>query len=220
VAEGEWLAAKEKYKALLSNTLEPNLKRDIEKEFESLNFSLLFSSTITPDAVLYEVKPGDSLYKIAKAHNTTAGLIAKINGLKGSTIYSGMKLKVVAAKFSILVSRSRNLLFLREGDEIIKTYRIATGQNSSTPLGTFTIENKLIHPTWYRAGAVVPPDSSDNVLGSRWMGFSIAGYGIHGTTTPESIGTSVSAGCIRMLNQDVEELYDIVPLKTIVAVVD
>lgn len=219
VQDGELLAAKEKYRVFLLKKLSPALKRDIRKELEALNCKILFSKTLTPGSFLYEVKPGDSLYKIAKEHNTTPALIARSNEIRGFLIYPGAKLKVVTEPFFIKVKLSRNRLYLFQGEELIKTYSVATGENRTTPTGTFTLENKLVNPTWYRVGAVVPPDSPENILGTRWMGFSIPSYGIHGTTQPESIGKSTSAGCIRMLNEDVEELYDIVPVKTAVTIV-
>ena len=58
------------------------------------------------------------------------------------------------------------------------------------------------------------------LLGSRWLGFNMPGYGIHGTIEPETIGKQVTAGCVRMRNSDVEELYDILPLGTEVSIVD
>ncbi len=218
--DGRLLESQDKYKKLLSSVSNQKSKSEIQKELEALNVKILFSKTVTPDSLLYEVKSGDTLSQIAKDHHTTIDLIVKSNGLKSLTIYPAMKLKVIKTDFSILVSRSQNKLFLREGNDLIKTYSVATGANASTPLGNFTIENKLTNPTWYRAGAIVPPDSPDNILGTRWLGFSIPGYGIHGTTQPESIGTNASRGCIRMLNEDVEEIYTIVPVKTTVTIVD
>ena len=121
---------------------------------------------------------------------------------------------------NILVDKSDNRLLLKDDQKILKTYIVATGKNNSTPTGTFKIVNKLENPTWYKAGAVVPPDSPDNILGTRWLGFSLQGYGIHGTTQPETIGKQASSGCIRLLNEDVEELYSIVPTGTKVTVQD
>ena len=77
-----------------------------------------------------------------------------------------------------------------------------------------------MNPTWFKTGAIYPPGSPDNELGSRWLGFDKPGYGIHGTVEPQSIGKSVSRGCIRMLNQDVEEVYSMVPSGTQVTVKD
>ena len=66
----------------------------------------------------------------------------------------------------------------------------------------------------------MPPESPENVLGTRWMGFDIPGYGIHGTVEPKAIGQQVTAGCVRMLNEQVEELYSILPVGTEVVIVD
>jgi len=218
-SKGKLLEAKEKYKDAISRLGDRKLKGKIENELGRLNIRILFSRIPAPDSVLYEVKAGDSLYKIAQENNTTVELLMKSNALKGELIYPGMKLKVVKGEFSILVDRSANRLYLKEGDEVIKKYRVATGENLSTPLGTFTIENKLSDPTWYHENKVIPPGDPENILGTRWLGFSIPTFGIHGTTLPESIGTFSSSGCVRMLNEDVEELYSIVPVKTKVTVV-
>lgn len=167
------------------------------------------------NSFLYTVRSGDALFKIARKNNTTVDLIKKSNGLKSDTIYEGMKLKIVKASFQMVIDISDHELRLYADDELIKTYSIAAGREGyETPRGTFTIENKLENPTWYHEGNVVAPGDPENILGTRWMGFSLKGYGIHGTTLPETVGTDASEGCIRMLNQDVEELYSIVPIGT------
>lgn len=218
---GEFLKAQESYKWFLAQEgVSADSKKTAESELESLNMKIFFSPTETEDSTIYTVKPGDNLYNIAKEYGTTVGLIQKVNQLKGNLIKPGMKLKIVKAQFSIEIDKSDNTLRLLAGDEPIKTYRVGTGKDNSTPVGQFTITNKLENPTWYKTGAVVPPDSPDNILGTRWLGFSLKGYGIHGTTLPESIGKQESSGCVRMLNQDVEELYSIVPTGTKVIVVD
>ena len=87
-------------------------------------------------------------------------------------------------------------------------------------MGTFKIITRIPNPVWYTQGAVVPTDSPENVLGSRWMGIDKKGYGIHGTIDPEAIGKQATAGCVRMTNRDAEELFDIVPVGTEVTIVD
>ena len=67
---------------------------------------------------------------------------------------------------------------------------------------------------------MVPPDSPENILGTRWLGIDKQGYGLHGSVDPTSIGKQVTAGCVRMTNKDVEELFDIVPVGTDVMIVD
>ncbi len=123
-------------------------------------------------------------------------------------------------KFSIVIDKSQNELLLTEDNNFVRTYRVATGKDNSTPIGSFKIVSKLTNPVWYTQGAVVPPNSPENVLGTRWMGIDKKGYGIHGTTQPDAIGQQVTAGCVRMVNSDVEELYSIVPVGTDVTIVD
>ena len=131
-----------------------------------------------------------------------------------------MKLKIHTAPFLIRIDKSKNTLVLYSNDEAVKKYSVATGRKNCTPVGEFKITDKLVHPTWFKTGAILPPGSPENALGTRWMGFDKLGYGIHGTIEPKSIGTQASEGCIRMLNEDVEELYSIVPVGTKVIIQD
>ncbi|MBN1587151.1 MAG: L,D-transpeptidase family protein, partial [Candidatus Omnitrophica bacterium] len=185
-----------------------------------VNLALLTSSKPQPTDLLHEVIPGDTLGALAKRYGVTADVIRAANGISGDLIRVGQKLRVPNVKFKIAVSRAQNTLVLFDNDEPFKQYRVATGLDQSTPVGSFNIVNKLENPIWYTAGAVVPPESPANILGTRWLGISAEGYGIHGTTEPESIGTSVTAGCVRMRNQEVEELYALVPVGTEVIIQD
>ncbi|MFH0984218.1 MAG: L,D-transpeptidase family protein [Candidatus Omnitrophota bacterium] len=180
----------------------------------------LFSKEITPDSIAYTVKSGDRLYILAKKNKTTVDLIKKINGLKSDSIYPKMKLKIHTAPFSIEIDKSKNVLILFSNGEAVKKYSVATGKKNCTPVGEFKITDKLVHPTWFKTGAILPPGSPENALGTRWMGFDKPSYGIHGTIEPKSIGTQASEGCIRMLNEEVEELYSVVPVGTKVTIQD
>jgi len=112
----------------------------------------------------------------------------------------------------IVVSIPDHTLALLDGDRVLHTWPIATGKESTpSPQGDFRIVNRVRNPVWYGPHQVTPP-GSHNPLGTRWMGLSARGYGIHGTNDPRSIGRSASHGCIRMRNQDVEELFDMVPV--------
>jgi hypothetical protein len=91
-----------------------------------------------------------------------------------------------------------------------KVYTVAVGKPSTpSPVGTFTIERRVANPTYQHNGKIVPPGPR-NPVGTRWMGLSKHGYGIHGTNEPDSIGKSASHGCIRMAKADLEELYPLV----------
>lgn len=193
----------------------------VKEEVGKINMDILFSNRLTDDSEMYVVKPGDALIKIANRYKTTVELIMRANGLKNTLIHPGQKLKVSTATYTITVDKSDRRLTVLSGGSFLKEYKVAVGKSESeTPAGSFSIENKLENPTWFHAGAVVPPHSPDNILGTRWIGFSVPGYGVHGTTLPESVGTASTSGCIRMYNQDVEELYAIIPVKTWVTITE
>jgi lipoprotein-anchoring transpeptidase ErfK/SrfK len=110
----------------------------------------------------------------------------------------------------IVVSIPDRRLAVVEDGQVIRVFRTAVGRPSSpSPTGTYRIVQRIPDPTWYTKGRIVPPGKA-NPLGTRWLGLSVRGYGIHGTNNPASIGRSASHGCIRMRNSDVEELFDMV----------
>jgi len=217
---GELSEAEQIYSKFIEEHPDSNCVETAQKELEKVKMAILFSPMQTNYSVSYLVKPGDSLGKIAKQYNTTVELIKISNKLTSDVIHIGKKLRIVNAKFSILVNYSQNTLTLKLNDEALKVYHVSTGADNSTPKGEFKIVNKLVDPVWHKMGAVIPTGSPENILGSRWMGISEPGYGIHGTTQPESIGQHATAGCVRMINQDVEELYSIIPMGIDVTIVD
>ncbi|MFB3915914.1 MAG: L,D-transpeptidase [Terriglobales bacterium] len=110
----------------------------------------------------------------------------------------------------ILVSIPDRKLALLEDDRILRVYPVAVGATRSpSPAGEFKVINRVTDPTYYHPGTVIPP-GKDNPLGTRWIGLSRKGYGIHGTNQPRSIGRAASHGCIRMAKADMEELFTLV----------
>jgi len=110
----------------------------------------------------------------------------------------------------IVVSLGDHKLVLLLGDRVLKVYDVAVGKTiTPTPQGEFKIINHVKNPTWYGPSKIVGP-GKDNPLGTRWMGLSVKGYGIHGTNVPSSIGKSASHGCVRMRQNDLEELFEMV----------
>ncbi len=107
----------------------------------------------------------------------------------------------------VVVSIPDRKLALIEDGRVVKVYETAVGARvSPSPSGTFTVVVRIPNPTWYHPGKVVGPGRS-NPLGTRWLGLSVKGFGIHGTNAPRSVGRAASHGCIRMRNRDIEELF-------------
>jgi len=110
----------------------------------------------------------------------------------------------------IVISVTHRKLALLEDGKIVKIYTIAVGKKSTpTPSGTFSVISRVNNPIWSHKGKVAQPGPA-NPVGSRWIGLSLKGYGIHGTNEPNSIGRAASHGCIRMAKQDIEELFTLV----------
>ena len=86
----------------------------------------------------------------------------------------------------IVVSLEDRKLALVENGQVKKVYSVAVGKPSTpSPVGTFTIERRAVNPTYHHGGKTIPPGPG-NPVGTRWMGLSIHGYGIHGTNEPKS----------------------------------
>ncbi len=214
--EGDLEAARETYLEILERFPSGTVGEEAREALGEINLELLYSPVISPGFGRYTVRSGDTLTSIAARHGTTAELLAGINGIDGHLIHIGQTLKVPRERFEVVVSKSENNLTLYYGGEFFKRYPVGTGLGGSTPEGEFRVVTKLIDPPWYHRGRVIPPHDPDNILGTRWLGFQdpYAAYGIHGTVEPETIGTQSSAGCVRMLNRDVEELFDFLPRQT------
>jgi hypothetical protein len=115
-----------------------------------------------------------------------------------------------SAKRVIVVSLEDRKLALVEDGQVKKVYSVAVGKPTTpSPVGTFTIARRVKNPTYQHDGKTVLPGPG-NPVGTRWMGLSIKGFGIHGTNEPKSIGKAASHGCVRMAKADLEEFYEMV----------
>lgn len=206
-------------KTIIKNYPDTELLHKIQKQSGEINMQLFFQLN-SPFTTTHYVKPGDSIASIASKHKTTITYIKKANNMKRSIIRPTDELVVPTVRLSMVIDKSKNTLTLKGGEKILKVYRVGTGQYNKTPIGTFKIINKLVDPPWYSSEGVIPAGDKRNLLGTRWLGLNVPSYGIHGTTQPETIGSQSSAGCVRMLNEEVEFLYDIVPEGTEVTIVD
>jgi lipoprotein-anchoring transpeptidase ErfK/SrfK len=126
----------------------------------------------------------------------------------------------------IVIRRGSNRLYLYRGMRFWRVFPVATGQAIyPTPLGRFRIVVKWRNPWWYppsspwAAGLKPIPPGPGNPLGTRWMGLSAPGVGIHGTPDAASIGYSASHGCIRMRIPEAEWLFRQVRIGTTVFIV-
>ena len=195
---------------------------EIKNKLDELNAELVFSHEPSPDAFIYVVRPGDTLIGIASKYNTNYEFIVRINNKHRTSIRVGERLKILKGNVTVLVDKSDYTLTLLLDGRFIKQYPVGTGKSDKTPEGKFIVDNKLINPVWYSPDGIYQFGDPKNILGTRWIGFEdkkgLYGYGIHGTTDPDTIGKEMSNGCIRLRNEDVEDLFDYVKAKMTVVI--
>lgn len=193
--------------------------------------SLAISTDLaSPEKESYVVQKGDSLTKIASDWNMTLDLIVKCNELNPSNpvIRPGKTIKIFKGNWKVEVSKKRFKLYLYNAGNLFKVYNVGFGSLEKTPVGAFEIDAKKKEPVWAKDGKQIPYGSKDNILGTRWISLKpvlepntgLKNFGIHGTGSPTEIGKVNTAGCIRLNNDDINELYMIVPLHTTVNIED
>lgn len=229
-ADGQLEGARESLLAILDRT-GGNIRPQIENTIGRLSIELFTTPRPMKGKVEYIVKSGDSLSKIAANHNCPILLIQKANNIPDpAKIRIGTRLIFPnRPSFSLVVSKSQNTLAILLDGRLFKKYSVGTGVHSKTPVGTFQISDKISNPPWWPGDgrAVIPYGSKENILGTHWMALEatgdtprLSGYGIHGTWDESTLGRQSSAGCVRMRNSDVGELYMLLPRNTIVRIVE
>jgi lipoprotein-anchoring transpeptidase ErfK/SrfK len=227
LAAGRNDKAREQFLSALAANPEDSLRVRIENQLGTLNVDLVRHPWPMPEKQDVVVQEGDSVKAIARKFGTTVDLIVKGNELKRpDVIRPGQHLKVFSGKMEIRINKARNDLLLTAGGRFFKRYRVGTGRYDKTPVGSFVVTERISEPPWWRDdGRTVPFGDKENILGTRWMAIKatgktpeIKGYGIHGTWDTNSIGKAESAGCIRLKNEDVEELFELIPIGTPVVI--
>lgn len=220
-------AARAAYEKALASPDIGDAKALAESRLGAVMVALATSPREMPEKIEHAIVSGDRIVKLAIKHGTTVELITKSNNLSNpGNIRLGDRLRFLDnPKFEILVSKSENWLLLKMNGKFFKRYTVGTGKFNRTPIGTFTITDKEEEPAWWKDGKRIPFGDPENILGTRWMKIEATGttppangYGIHGTWDNSSLGQQSSAGCIRMANEDVQELYMLVPKGTPVTI--
>ncbi|MBI3463323.1 MAG: L,D-transpeptidase family protein [Planctomycetes bacterium] len=157
---------------------------------------------------------GDTLAKLAKPFHVPHEFIIRINRLSNArSIQPRQTLKFVQGPFDVLVELSEFELTVLQKGKFVRRFGVGIGTDENpTRTGLYTVSHKQVNPRKWPDPVDrrnIPGGSPENPLGSRWIAIGL-GYGIHGTNDPPSIGQKTSRGCIRMRNEDVEQLYDMV----------
>ena len=237
LASNEWVPAREHFNEAIATGLAGAELDQARADLTRINMETVFSPRVMPEDTLvgrHIIQPGETLGVIAKKYAVSDDFLARINNIKDKNrIRGGQTIKVVNGPFHVVVDVKRFTLsvYLGQGSErtLMKQFSVGLGRDRSTPIGMWRVRNKLVNPTYYppRGGLIIAADDPKNPLGERWIGLQgVSGdalgqerYGIHGTIDPASIGQNASMGCIRLYNEDVEELFDLlIPGKSTIEV--
>ena len=190
---------------------------------------------------IHEVRAKETLNRIALVKGLKWTALARRNGLKKPyKLKPGMELQlntthIIPAELSdgLLINLPELCLYYFVNGVYMRRYALAVGKPSwPTPTGNFKISEKRLNPTWNVPESIqeemeeqgmevvekVPPGPK-NPLGKFWMGTTASGVGIHATNRPWSVGYFVSHGCIRMLPDEISQLYPQIAVGTPVKII-
>jgi hypothetical protein len=194
------------------------------------NETIVFSPrrfTEDPFQGSYTVQAGDRPMKIASRCDVTWEFLGRINGISDPRrIRASQTLKTVKGPFHAVVSKSKFMMDIyfgspgERGSMYLRSFPVGLGKHGSTPTGTWMLapQGKLKNPKWWGTAEEPAREAGDplNPIGKFWMGLNGTdgdavgkeGFGIHGTIDPDSIGKEMSHGCIRLVNDNVEKVYE------------
>lgn len=217
--------------ALLSRGLSAADADRARQEMAKLNEQLVFGPQVAagdPYAKWYTIAGGDSLAKLPKKLGLDVDwrFLQRINNISApERIGVGQKVKVVTGPFSAVVTKSdyrMDLYMGTGGDRVyVRSFKVGLGSDNATPEGEYMVKpnSKLVNPAWNnpRTGEHFEPNDPKNPLGEYWIGLigvsdnirGLESYGVHGTIDPDSIGKMKSMGCIRMGDDDIKLVYEL-----------
>ncbi len=205
---------------------EESLRRSIQGLLDPIVDKWILSRRpCTAVSTTYTVRPGDSLAAIASRHGVTIDQLRSVNKVKGDLIHPGDRLKILDREICLEVDKSSFRLDVLYDGGFLLSFPVGHGADGRTPTAEFIVNLRQERPNWYPPNQpMVPYGNPGNPLGERWLGFAetadLKGFGIHGTSQPETIGTEASEGCIRLRNEDVIALYPFVSTGTRVLIKD
>jgi len=228
---GNLIAGRTTLNEALTRGLFTNADAPTAKELMAqANDVLIFSPRRFPEdpyQTSYNMQPGDRPVRFSGQFSSTWEFIARVNGIKDARrLRQGQTLKIIKGPFHAVVGKSTFVMDMylgspgEKGSLYVRSFPVGLGRNGSTPTGTWMLQpqGKLKNPKWWGTGDEPMKEADDptNPLGEFWMGLvgtdgeaiGKEGFGIHGTIEPDSIGKEMSHGCVRLVHENVERVYE------------
>lgn len=220
------ITARDKLNEMLSTPLSRQQSAFVKSEFSNLAEKWLFNRTVLTGDTLcsnYKVEPGGRLGKIGRKFKVPYQILMRINNIeRPETLRAEETIKVINGPFHVKVYRSTFTMDLYLQDTFVRSFPVGLGQaDRETPTGLWRVKpgGKLVKPLWTDpdTGIIYRGTDSDYPLGSRWIGLQglkgaaegRTGFAIHGTNSSGQTGQAISRGCIRMNDNDVKLVYDL-----------
>lgn len=242
IATGDVLAGRKVLnEALVDGKLSESDAETAKKLISDLNKDILFSTKrFSEDSWqgTHTVASGERLAKIAFAESLTPEFMLKLNGISDARrLRAGATIKTIQGPFHLVITKHTFTMDVylgspgEKGALYVESFKVGLGQQNSTPTGTWVVSDRVPNPKYYspRGEGTVEAGDPKNPLGKYWVALTGTdgnavgkmSYGIHGTIDPDSIGKMASMGCIRLHNEDIAQVFDmVVKDKTTVVVRD
>jgi lipoprotein-anchoring transpeptidase ErfK/SrfK len=230
VAAGKLVQARDQLNRMhAGRRMNPSDAARVRTAIAQINQTLIFSPAVAegdPHARTHSVEPGEFLSSIAPAYQVPWQFIARINSLDPNRVPAGARIKVVRGPFHVVVDKGDYRMDLYLGDPTqpgsmyVRSFEVGLGAGDSTPIGRFIVRRgKLENPDWRNprnTSEYYAANDPKNPIGERWIPLrgldaassQLTGYGIHGTVDAQSIGRQASMGCVRMRDDDVRLVFD------------
>ncbi len=220
------IEARDKLNEMLSTPMSRQQSTLVKKQLSSLAEKWLFSRTVLPGDTLcgsYEVKPGGRLGSIGRKFKVPYQILMRINKIgRPETLQAEETIKVVNGPFHVRICRSTFTMDLYLQNTFVRSFPVGLGRaGRETPTGLWRVKpgGKLVSPIWTDpdTGRIHKNGNPDYPLGSRWIGLEglkgaaegRKGFAIHGTRNSGQVGKANSGGCIRMNDNHVKLVYDL-----------
>ncbi len=220
--QGKIVKARILLNAFLAKNFASPAAAPVRQRALELGKQTILGSKVFPDDPLcftHKIEVGDTFDRLAKKNKTPYQFLCKLNiSADPHRLLEGQKMKLVKGPIHLKVVMHELAMYVFLQDTLFAKYDVGLGKNGKTPAGKWLVEDRIRRPVYVDpdTNETFQPNDPKNPTGGFWVrllgveGGTVGktGFGIHGTTEPESIGKFMSKGCIRLRNEDMAQVFD------------